>query len=54
MDLRQVEKAKALADENLELNPNNSLKNWQKSRFYKDAADLDRILAALRKTGLPE
>ncbi|MHC4791913.1 MAG: adenylate/guanylate cyclase domain-containing protein, partial [Planctomycetota bacterium] len=52
--LGQIEEAKALADTVLKLDPNFSLGNWQKSLFYKDPADLDRHLNALRKAGLPE
>jgi TolB-like protein/Flp pilus assembly protein TadD len=52
--LGRVEQAKALATSVLKLDPNLALENWQKSLFYKDRADLDRHLEALRKAGLPE
>jgi adenylate cyclase len=54
VSLGQIEEANALAAEQLKLDPSFSLENWQKSRFYKDPADLDRLLNALRKAGLPE
>ena len=54
VELGNLEDAKDQAAEVLKLDPNFSLKNWQKSLFYKDPADLDRHLNALRKAGLPE
>jgi len=50
--LGQIEEANALTVEVLKLDPNFSLENWQKSRFYKDSEDLERHLNALRKAGL--
>ncbi len=52
--LGQIKEAKALADAVLTLDPNFSLKSWQKSLFYKNPEDLDRHLNALRKAGLPD
>jgi len=52
--LGQIEEAKTLADTVLKLDPNFSLKYWQKTLFYKNPEDLDRHLTALRRAGLPD
>ena len=54
VELGRIEDAKDQAAEVLKLEPNFSLKNWQKTLFYKDPADLKRHLNALRKAGLPD
>jgi adenylate cyclase len=50
----QIESANNHAAEVLKLDPNFSLKNWQKSLFYKNPSDLELNLSALRKAGLPD
>ena len=40
VEIGQIGKAKQHAVELLKLNPNFSLKNWQKSQPYKNPADL--------------
>ena len=54
VEFGQIERAKNEATEVLKLDPNFSLKNWQKSLFYKNPSDLERTLNALRKAGLPD
>ena len=54
VSLGQMQEAKDCAAKILELDPNFSLENFQKSRFYKNPADLDRLLNNLGKVGLPE
>ena len=54
VEFDQIGKAKQHAVELLKLNPNFSIKNWQKSLPYKNPADQERHLDALRKAGLPE
>jgi adenylate cyclase len=48
------EEARTEADEVLRLNPKFSLEKWGKSLKYKNQADQDRLMSALRKAGLPE
>jgi len=48
------EDARAEADEVLRLHPKFSVKHFVKQQMYKDQADTDRLVAALRKAGLPE
>jgi adenylate cyclase len=48
------EDARAEAEEVLRLHPKFSVKHFVKQQMYKDRADADRLIAALRKTGLPE
>jgi adenylate cyclase len=50
---RQAEAA-AEADEVLRINPKFSLTSYAKTLPYKNKADIERYLAALRKAGLPE
>jgi len=50
----EIERATDMANEQLKVDPNFSLKKWQKSRFYRDRKDLDRILISARKAGLPD
>jgi adenylate cyclase len=52
VELGRMEAAKEQAAKVLNLDPNFSLENWQKTLFYKDRAVLDRHLQALRKAGL--
>ena len=47
-------KAAAEADEVLRINPKFSLDSYAKTLPYKNKADIERYLAALRKAGLPE
>jgi len=51
-DLGQQEEARAEAAEILRTNPNFSLELWGQLAPYKDPAQLERDLAALRKAGL--
>ncbi|NIW10160.1 MAG: tetratricopeptide repeat protein [Gammaproteobacteria bacterium] len=48
------EDARAEAEEVLRLHPKFSVKHFVKQQMYKDQADADRLIAALRKAGLPE
>jgi adenylate cyclase len=48
------EEARTEADEVLRLNPTFSLEKWGKSLKYKNQADQDRLMSALRKAGLPD
>jgi len=50
---RQTEAA-AEAEEVLRINPKFSLKSYAKTLPYKNKADIERYLTALRKAGLPE
>jgi adenylate cyclase len=50
----QEKAAQAEAEEVLRINPNFSLKLFEKSLGYKNQADTDRMIATLRKAGLPE
>jgi adenylate cyclase len=52
--LGQEEKARAHAEEVLELNPNFSLKILRKTNPFKDPSHLERLLEDLRNAGLPE
>ena len=52
IEIDKVEEARARAAEVLRLDPNFSLETYRKSRFYKEPADLERHLNALRKAGL--
>jgi adenylate cyclase len=48
------EDARAEAEEVLRLHPKFSVKHFVKQQMYKDRADADRLIAALRKAGLPK
>jgi adenylate cyclase len=48
------DEARAQAAEVLKINPNFSLKSWQKLQFFKDPAHWERLCEALREAGLPE
>lgn len=50
----QVEEAQARAAELLRINPSFTLEYVHKENFFKNPAHLERILDALRETGLPE
>jgi adenylate cyclase len=50
--LGQDDKARAQAEEMLKINPNVSLADQRKTMFYRDPADADRRIDALRKAGL--
>ncbi len=52
--LGRIEEARALVEELLEKNPKTCLENYAKTRFFKDHAELERELDALRKAGLPD
>jgi hypothetical protein len=52
--LNRLEETQALVPEILKRRPNFSLKKYAKSLFYKDPAEIERMLDALRKAGLPE
>ena len=52
--LRSEEDAKAEAAEVLRIDPKFSLESYRKGRLYKNPEDLDRVIDALRKAGLPE
>ena len=49
-----LDKANEYAAKLLELKPDFTIKGWSNALFYKEQADLDRELNALRKAGLPE
>ena len=51
-ELGRLEEARAEMAEALQLNPNYSLESTRQRTPYKDPADLDRFLTALRKAGL--
>jgi adenylate cyclase len=48
------EDARTEAEEVLRLHPKFSVKHFAEQQMYKDQADTDRFVAALRKAGLPE
>ncbi len=48
----RIEEARALIEELLEKNPTFCLEDYAKTRFFKDHAELERELDALRKAGL--
>jgi adenylate cyclase len=50
----RVEEAKTLVAKALEMNPKISCKSWGKALVYKDPAQTEQILDALRKAGFPE
>jgi adenylate cyclase len=50
----QLEEARDCVSKALEFNPKMSVDAWRKRLQYKDPQHTDRILAALRKAGLPE
>jgi adenylate cyclase len=50
--LGRGEEARAAAAEVLRINPKFSLKQWAKTHMYKDQADLDHFVEALRRAGL--
>jgi adenylate cyclase len=52
MDLER--EAKAEAAEVLRLNPKFSLEMWARVAAYKDRSEIDKLIAALRKAGLPD
>jgi TolB-like protein/Tfp pilus assembly protein PilF len=54
MEIGQKDKARSHAAKVLKANPKFSLNSWRKTQFYKDPADTERRLKALRKVGLPE
>jgi adenylate cyclase len=51
-ELGRLEEARAEGAEVLRVNPNASLEVWRQTIPYKNPADLERFLAALRKAGL--
>lgn len=50
--LGREEEARAAAAEVLRINPTFSLEEWAKTHMYKNQADFDRFVEALRKAGL--
>jgi adenylate cyclase len=54
IQLNDLEEAKTLVPEILKRRPNFSLKKFEKSQLYKDSAETERILTALRTAGLPD
>jgi TolB-like protein/Tfp pilus assembly protein PilF len=50
----RVEEAKTLVAKALEMNPKISCKSWGKALVYKDPAQTEKILNALRRAGFPE
>ncbi len=48
----RIKEAQVQASEILRLNPNFSLENWSKTEPFKDPANLEKRLIALRKAGL--
>lgn len=52
LETGRVEEAQAQASEILRINPGFSLDNWNKTEPFKDPANLERRLVALRKAGL--
>ena len=50
----RMQEARATVKELLKRNPKASIKGVVKRRRYKDPAELERVLANLRKAGLPE
>jgi adenylate cyclase len=51
-ELGREEDARAAAAEVLRINPTFSLERWAKTHMYKNQADIDRVVEALRKAGL--
>ena len=51
-ELGRLEEARAEVAETLRINPQFSLESVEAECTYKDPADIERILAALRKAGL--
>jgi TolB-like protein/predicted Zn-dependent protease len=54
VSLGRIEEARGEAQEVLRIDPKFSLAHWGKILPFKNQADTDRFVAALRKTGLPE
>jgi adenylate cyclase len=52
--MNRLEEAKTIVAKALEINPKISCKSWGKALVYKDPAQTELILEALRKAGLPE
>jgi adenylate cyclase len=50
----RLEEAQAVVPEILKRRPKFSLKNYSKTLFYKDPAEIERMLDALHKAGLPD
>jgi hypothetical protein len=50
--LGREEEARAEAAEMLRINPKFSVEKWAKRLTYKNQADADRFISALRKAGL--
>jgi adenylate cyclase len=50
--LGRDKEARAAAEEILNINPKFSLEGWAKTHMYKNQADFDRLVTALRKAGL--
>ena len=50
----RAEQAKPALDKFLELRPNYTLRHYASGEFYKKPEDLNRVLDALRKAGLPD
>jgi adenylate cyclase len=50
----RLKEAQAVVPEILKRRPKFSLKNYSKTLFYKDPAEIERMLDALRKAGLPD
>ncbi|MEW6665706.1 MAG: tetratricopeptide repeat protein [Thermodesulfobacteriota bacterium] len=53
-ELGQEERARKYATELLNASPNWNLETWKRSQFYKNQSDLDRLVNAARKAGLPD
>jgi adenylate cyclase len=51
-ELGRLEEARAEAAEVLKISPNFSLEKWRQITPYKDQAEIERMLAALRRAGL--
>ena len=52
--LGREKKARAAVKEALNLNPDFSIELWKKSSPYKNQAELERVVEAFRKLGVPE
>ncbi len=50
----RMQEARTTAKELLKRNPQSSIKSWAKVYRIKDPAEMERLLANLRKAGLPE
>jgi TolB-like protein/predicted Zn-dependent protease len=50
----QDEEAKSQVEEYLKLRPSANIENWKKGANFKNRTDIDLIVNALRKAGLPE